>query len=228
MFKLSQTDNGPKGQLFTDAVKGNAEAFVQDIGRKVCRVLYRKASEVRAANAIELEIKDTDGVAAKWGDVGDIGVEISTRHLQNVKNEGRDVAAEIAGILHHEMTHMYQNDDKPEATFAGIANMYESIADAVRIRNGFAPDGCAPTDKSGTWSSHSYCSGGWFWLWADTVYPGFLYQLNAQMQGKDGKPWAPAQATPITGKSIDALWTEYQGAACCSGATRTCCPVLPR
>ncbi len=140
-FTLKQTDMGPKGMLFTEAVNGNAEAFVQQIGREVCRVLYRKADEVRAANAIELNIRDYDGVAAKWGDIGDIGVEISTRHLQNVKNEGRDVRAEIAGILHHEMTHMYQNDDKPEGTFTGLANMYEGIADAVRIRNGFPPAG---------------------------------------------------------------------------------------
>ena len=149
-FTLKLDGHGSRGQLFTEAVGGNAEAFVQQIGREVCRVLYRKATEVRAANTIELNIRDYDGVAAKWGDIGDIGVEISTRHLQNVKNEGRDVRAEIAGILQHEMTHMYQNDDKPEGTFSGLANMYEGIGDAVRIRNGFAPAGARPT-RSGRW-----------------------------------------------------------------------------
>ncbi len=226
IFTLKLEDKGPKGALFTEAVGGNAEAFVQDIGRKVCRVLYRKASEVRAANSIELTIKDYDGVAGKWGDVGEIGVEISTRHLDNIKREGKDVRAEIAGILHHEMTHMYQHDDKPEATFPGMAAMYESVADGVRIRNGLAPSGCAPTNKSGVWSSHSYCSGGWFWVWAETNHPDFLYRLNATMKGKDGKPWAPADATSITGKTIDALWNDYKAAACCSGSQRSCCTVL--
>ena len=209
--------------LFTEAVGGNAEAFVQQVGREVCRVLYRKAEEVRAANHIELNIRDYDGVAAKWGDVGDIGVEISTRHLQNVKNEGRDVRMEIAGILHHEMTHMYQNDDKPEGTFSGLANMYEGIADAVRIRNGFPPAGASPSDKQGRWQDKAYASQAFFWLFVDTAHPDFLYKLNAGMRGKDSVAWTPAEIEKITGKTADALWMEYQGAACCRGANRTCC-----
>jgi hypothetical protein len=222
-FTLKLTDTGPKGMIFTEAVGANPEAFVQQIGREVCRVLYRKPEEVRAANHIELNIRDYPGVAAKWGDVGDIGVEISTQHLQNVKNAGRDVRAEIAGILHHEMTHMYQNDDKPEANFSGIANMYEGIADAVRIRNGFPPQGAAPNDKSGRWQDKTYVSQAFFWLYVDTMYPDFLYRLNATMKGKDQIPWTPAEIEKIVGKSADQLWIDYQGAACCRGNMRTCC-----
>ena len=222
-FTLKLQDMGEKGQLFVDAVNGDAEAFVQKIGREVCRVLYRKPEEVRAANHIELNIRDYDGVAAKWGDVGDIGVEISTRHLQNVKNQGRDVAEEVAGILHHEMTHMYQNDDKPEATFPGMANMYEGIADAVRIRNGFVPAGAAPNDKNGSWEQKAYASQAFFWLFIDTAFPDFIYRLNATMKGKDGTPWQPESIEQITGKSADDWWAEYQDAACCRGSNRTCC-----
>ena len=222
-FTLELQDMGEKGQLFLDAVGGDPEAFVQKIGREVCRVLYRKPEEVRAANHIELNIRDYDGVAAKWGDVGDIGVEISTQHLQNVKNGGRDVAAEVAGILHHEMTHMYQNDDKPEATFRGMANMYEGIADAVRIRNGFPPAGASPADKGGSWQDKAYVAQAYFWLFIDTAHPDFLYELNATMKGKDGNPWQPEAIAEITGKSADAWWAEYQDAACCRGSNRTCC-----
>jgi hypothetical protein len=221
-FTLKQTDMGPKGMLFTEAVKGNPEAYVQQIGREVCRVLYRKASEVRAANSIELNIRDYDGVAAKWGDIGDIGVEISTRHLQNVKNQGRDVAEEINGILQHEMTHMYQNDDKPEGTFSGLANMYEGIGDAVRIRNGHPPAGAQP-DKNGRWQDKAYSGQAFFWLYIDNMHPDFIYKLNAGMKGRDMKAWQPTEIQTITGKSADQWWTEYQGAACCRGSTQTCC-----
>ena len=222
-FTLMLSDTGPKGMIFTEAVGGNAEAFVQQIGREVCKVLYRQASEVRGANHIELQIKDAPGVAGKWGDVGDIGVEISTRHLQNVKNQGRDVKAEIAGILHHEMTHMYQNDDKPERTQDVLDGMYEGIADAVRIRNGFPPAGASPGSKSGRWQDKAYVEQAFFWLWVDTAHPDFIYKLNATMKGGDKIPWTPAEIQKITGKSGDQLWTEYQAAACCQGATRTCC-----
>lgn len=220
-FTLSMEDDGPKAQIFTDAVNGDAEAFVQNIGRGVCRILYRKAEEVRAANHITLHIEDTDGVAWKAGDIGDIDVGISTQHLQNVKNDGRDVAAEISGILYHEMTHMYQNDDKPEATFADIGNMYEGIGDAVRIRAGYTPAGAQP-DKNGSWEEKTYTGQAFFWLYMDTKRPDFIYELNKSM-AKDGTPWAPSQIETITGKSAAAWWSEYQGAACCSGGTRDCC-----
>jgi hypothetical protein len=223
---LKLEDTGPKGQIFLDAMGGSpagVEKTVQQIGRDVCRVLYRNPSEVRPANEIELQIHDYDGVAAKWGDIGKIGVEISTRHIQNVKDMGRDVATEIKGILYHEMTHMYQHDDKPEGKWSGLANYYEAGAEAVRIRYGFAPAGCRPGDKGGNWYDKSYCGGGWWWLWVDTKYPDFIYKLNLQMTGGDGKAWTPEMATPIAGVSLDDLWKQYQAAACCNGANATCC-----
>jgi len=223
---LKLEDMGPGGQLFLSAMGGSpagVEKTVQQIGRDVCRVLYRQASEVRAANEIELQIHDYDGVAGKWGDIGKIGVEISTRHLQNVKSEGRDVGTEIKGILYHEMTHMYQHDDKPEGKWSGLANYYEAGAEAVRIRYGLAPMGCLPNDKGGQWYDKNYCGGGWWWLWVDTKYPDFIYKLNVQMTGGDGKAWTPEMATAIAGVSLDDLWKQYQVAACCKGTNTTCC-----
>jgi hypothetical protein len=226
IFTLKLTDKGAKGQIFVDAMGGSimaVEDTVQKISREVCRVLYRNGAEVRPANRLQLEILDNDGVAAKFGDIGDIGIEISTQHLQNVKNENRDVGAEIKGILYHEITHMYQNDDKPEGTWSGLANYYEAGADAVRIRSGFAPSGCKPGDKTGQWYDKSYCEGGWWWLFVDTRHPGFLYRLNLQMAGRNGKAWKPADATAIAGESLDAMWTAYKSAACCSGDNTSCC-----
>lgn len=222
-FELEQTDTGSKGQIFTDAVGGDPEAFVQAIGRGVCRILYREPEEVRAANHITLIIEeDQEGVAWKAGDVGNISVGISTNHLQSVKNDGRDVANEIRGILFHEMTHMYQNDDKPENTYEHIANMYEGIADAVRIRAGFTPSGARPTDKSGNWYDKTYASQAFFWLFADTKYPDFLYRLNQSMK-KDGVPWQPEVIQTLTGQSADDLWSDYQDSTCCDGDDRSCC-----
>lgn len=219
-FTLDLSDKGPNGQLFMDAVKNDAEGFVQDIGRTVCRILYRKPEEVRDANHITLHIADVDGVAAKWGDVGDIDVEISTGYLATV---GKDrIADEVRGILLHEMTHMYQNDDKPEATSSYLPNMYEGIGDFVRIRAGHPPKGAAPNDKGGKWYDKTYTSQAHFWLYLDTKMPDFVYKLNLTMK-HDDKPWSEASIQEIAGKSADALWTEYQGAACCQGNTTTCC-----
>jgi hypothetical protein len=212
-------------QVFLEAMGGtraSVEVIVQAIGRDVCRVLYRKPEEVRAASSIELVARDYDGVAAKSGDLGRIKVEISTRHLQAVKNAGRDVTREIKGILYHEMTHMYQHDDKPEGTWSGLPNYYEAGADAVRMRYGYLPAGCRP-NKNAQWYQHNYCSGGYWWLWVDTKHPDFLYKLNLLMKGRDMKPFTPADATAIAGTSLDDLWREYQTAACCSDTNTACC-----
>ena len=119
-------------------------------------------------------------MAWKAGDVGDIDVGMSTTHLSNVKNQGRDVAEEIRGILFHEMTHMYQNDDKPEATSPYLPNMYEGIADAVRIRAGHPPAGAQPTSKTGQWYQKTYTAQAFFWLYIDTKYPNFVHSSTSR------------------------------------------------
>ncbi len=217
-------DLGPKGELFTKSVP-NPTAFVQETGRTVCRILYKKPSEVRAANKITLILRDDPKVAGwKSGDVGDITVMISTAHLAKVDAAGDDVKTEIEGVLTHEMTHMYQNDDKApgEGTYARLANVIEGVADAVRIRAKLPPTGSKPS-KTGEWDDEGYWKPAYFLLWIDGQYPDFLHRLNLSMAIGDGKAWTPAAIEDITGRTVSDLWSTYVGAACCSSADRSCC-----
>lgn len=222
-FTLELEDTGPNGQLFVDAIP-DPEAFVQEIGRTVCKILYRHADEVRDANHITLLIRDDPAAGWKSGDVGDITVMVSSNHLATIAAQGDDVAEEIKGILLHEMTHMYQNDDKApgEGDYVNIGNVIEGIADFVRIRAGSPPLGAKPA-KSGVWDDQGYWKPAYFLLWIDVQYPDFLYQLNLAMKAGDGLSWSPDTIETITGQSVDALWTEYQSAACCKGTTQDCC-----
>ncbi len=222
-FELDLQDTGPGGQLFVDTVQ-DPEAFVQEFGRSVCRVLYRKASEVRAANHIKLIIKEDDIPGWKAGDVGNITVMISSSHLLSIQSAGGDVAAEVAGILSHEMTHMYQNDDKAqgEGSYANLGNVIEGIADAVRFRLGYTPTGAQPS-KSGSWDDQGYWKPAFFVLWVDNKHPDFIYQLNQSMVSGDGIAWGLDSFFAITGSSVDKLWADYQVAACCSGSEHSCC-----
>lgn len=222
-FTLELQDMGPNGKLFTDAVP-SPEAFVQQIGRGVCKILYRKPGEVRAANHITLIIKDDPIPGWKSGDVGDITVMISSGHLADIAAQGGDVALEIEGILYHEMTHMYQNDDKSagEGTYPNLGNVIEGVADFVRIRAGFPPSGAKPS-KAGAWDDQGYWKPAFFLLWIDDQYPDFLYRLNLSMIAGDGKAWSPGEIGVITGKPVDALWSDFASAACCAGASQGCC-----
>jgi hypothetical protein len=221
---LQMEDDGPKGQIFTDAVP-EPEAFVQETGRMVCRILYREPDEVRDANHITLIIRDDPEYPGwKMGDVGNITVMISTDHLAQVQADGRDVETEIRGILLHEMTHMYQHDDKApgEGTYPNMENVLEGVADFVRIRAGFRPHN-AVASKSGTWDDVGYWKPAFFMLWIDLQYPDFLYQLNLTMMPGDYVAWTPDTFEDITGVSVDDHWALYLDATCCAGLTQTCC-----
>ena len=217
-------DTGPKGEIFTSAVP-DPEAFLQETGRTVCRILYRDAEEVRDANHITLIIRDDpDYPGWKSGDVGKITVMISSDHLTTVLGNGGDVLTEITGILLHEMTHMYQRDDKApgEGSYPTLPNIIEGIADFVRVRAGYPPAGSAPS-KTGAWDDAGYWKPAYFLLWIDGLYADFLYRLNLSMEAGDGMAWSPSSIATITGKSVDQLWAEFAGATCCTPATQACC-----
>ena len=205
-LNLEDTDETRRA-LFLDAAEGDPEAFLQDIGRNVCRILYREASEVRNATHLELIIRYAPGeVAWKSGDGADITVMISTDHLQNVADDGADVAKEVKGILFHEMTHMYQHDDHDENGADG--GLIEGIADFVRIKAGFPPRGAEPSGD-GNWND-GYTHTAFFLLWVDAGHPGFAHDLNLSMDSEDGKKWSPQAFEDITGTPVDALWLEYR------------------
>ena len=199
--------NAGRAALVRDALGEPPAARIQEIGRTVCRILYRKASEVRDATHLTLYLRYAPGeVAWKAGDGADIEVMISTDHIANVDREGRDVAKEVQGILFHEMTHMYQHDDSDEGGADG--GLIEGIADFVRFKAGYTPDGAQP-DRDGNWND-GYRTTAFFLVWVDSVYPDFAYRLNMSMDERDGKRWSPEAFREITGKSVDALWDEYR------------------
>lgn len=221
---IQQEDTSDKGAIFAKYVP-DGEAFVQATGRIVCNILYRKPEEVRAANKITLILRDDTTIAGgKSGDVGDITVMISTDHLAKVEAGGGDVRKEIEGVLAHEMTHMYQNDDKApgEGTYANLPNVIEGIADAVRIRAKLPPTGAKPT-KTGQWDDEGYWKPAYFLLWIDDQHADFLHALNQSMAIGDGKAWSPDAFADITGRTVDDLWSAYKTAACCTSGDRSCC-----
>jgi hypothetical protein len=217
-------DTSETGAVFTDAVP-DPVPFVQQTGRTVCRILYRSPEEVRDANHITLIVRnDPDYPGWKSGDVGDITVMISTYFLAEVEQDGRDVATEIRGVLLHEMTHMYQNDDKAsgEGSYENLPNVIEAVADFVRIRAGYPPDG-AYASKDGQWDDEGYWKPAFFLLWIDGQVPDFLHNMNLAMEAGDGQSWTPDNIEVITGRSVDDWWAEYATASCCEGLTHTCC-----
>jgi hypothetical protein len=219
-------DGGAGGMKFMAALGGTNDAVtatVQQIGREICRYLYRSADEVRPANEMELVVDPNyKGIAAKSGNVGKVRVRFGANYLATYQG---DLSREVKGILYHEMTHIYQNDDKPEGLGPGgwpyLPEYYESHADAVRTHFGYSS--CGAPNKMGSWDRGAYCARAHWWLFLENRYPDFLYKLNLQMKGGDNMVWTPARGATIVNKPFETLWEEYKAAACCAGSDRSCC-----
>ena len=180
-------------------------SWFRGIARDVCSRLYKTPSETRPVSSITFYIRNCPGVAAKWGD-RDIGVEVCTGHLQNVKNSGRSVKTEVTGIMTHETTHGYQQDDKPDSN--PPIWIIEGVADTVRLHAGYiSPDNLS---RGGSYTD-SYKTTAFFLAWLDRRYPDFLYRMNGSLR-PNGQVWTTGSFQTITGKSVDVLWSEYQAA----------------
>ncbi len=205
-----------RGDLFLDVAGSDPEAFLQNIGREVCATMYRQASEVRRQDpdtdeppGLQLVIRDDPGAVAyitSGNRPNSVEVTISTDHLQNVADEpDGSVEEEVKGILYHEMTHMYQQDDSDGGGADG--GLIEGIADSVRFKNGFVPRGAQP-NKDGNWND-GYRTTAFFLLWLEQRYDSFIYELNLSMSNTDGERWTPDAFETITGKPVDELWNDY-------------------
>ena len=184
----------------------SVEAFIQGIGQKVCRILYRHAEEVREATHLTLVIEDIaqENVPAyKAGNGAQITVGMDGPYLLSLAPE--KLKNEVFGMLFHEMTHMYQNDD---ADGKGVpSGLIEGIADFVRITAGY--HGPETQQKGGQWDS-GYTTTGWFLIWLEQRYPDVVYKLNLSMDSHDGLKWSPAAFKGLIGSTVDDLWVEYQ------------------
>ena len=170
------------------------QAFVSDLTRTICRILYRSPDEPRKPSAITIRVYDFDGVA----NAGGMTINLSTRHLANYS--GAALAEEITGVLVHEATHLYQYNDGP-------GGLIEGIADYVRIEAGHH----SPNRKraGGNWDD-GYTTTGFFLSWLDDQYPDFGYELNLTLTRDDNRGWSEQAFVELTGKDVATLWREYQ------------------
>ena len=134
-------------KVFTDVVK-DIPAWFRGIALDVCSRLYKTPAEARTVTSVDLYLRACDSIAGKWGD-REIGVRVCTPYLQKVRDAGQDVAAEVTGIMEHEITHGFQHDDKPDSN--PQIGLIEGIADAVRLSAGLiAPSALG---EGGSWDS---------------------------------------------------------------------------
>ncbi|WP_233184185.1 basic secretory protein-like protein [Paenibacillus sonchi] len=193
------------GYLFDQAIP-DPQSDILAVIRQVCNTLYASPADVPIRpRTLHVTIGNYDGVASVSGSPTDADLTISSRYLKSYADSGKPLRQEILGILYHELTHVYQFDDRGTPD---IGYMIEGMADAVRFENGYH-DRYSMT-PGGTWHD-GYGTSGNFFRWIDEKkHTGFLRELNASLNPFDGQTWTPAVFQQITGTDVDTLWNEYQ------------------
>ncbi|WP_148714094.1 basic secretory protein-like protein [Chitinolyticbacter meiyuanensis] len=175
---------------------------IAQFARNDCAVLFKSPTEVENQPAtLRVVIKAMDGVAYAGGNEITLSSSYIAGHSDPVK--------ETLGVFAHEVTHIYQNNDRDAAEAEGRGAIIEGIADFVRYRNGYKT--LANRRPGGSWKD-AYDTTAFFLDWLDQRYPGFVYRLNQALSSRDRKQWTSAFFASDTGKSVDTLWAEYQQA----------------
>ncbi|MWC30716.1 basic secretory protein-like protein [Paenibacillus sp. MMS18-CY102] len=198
------TDTTYKGTLINQAFP-DAEQEVTEIVRKINSLFYANPGEAHfGPKTIHIRVEDSPGVASAGGDRSDADIFISSQHLNNVYNGGKPIREEIIGILYHELTHVYQDNDNGAAP----GYMIEGIADAVRFEVGYHDR--YSEQVGGTWQD-GYGKTGNFIRWIDEhKRPGFLRDINASLSSFDGSTWTANVFSTLAGADVNTLWNEYQ------------------
>ncbi|KAJ6815218.1 uncharacterized protein M6B38_135820 [Iris pallida] len=143
---------------------------------------------------VTLAVESMDGVAYTSNN----GIHVSAGYIGRYSG---DVAAEFAGVMYHEMTHVWQWNGKG-ATPSGLI---EGIADYVRLKAGYVPGHWVKPGGGSRWDQGydvtarflDYCGG---------RRDGFVGLLNGRM--KDG--YSVELFRELLGESVGQLWIDYK------------------
>lgn len=116
-----------------------------------------------------------------------------------------DVKNGFAGVIYHEMTHVWQWDGNDQVYQQNHGGLIEGIADFVRLKAGYVVDGWTQPGGGTRWDE-GYSTTARFLDYCESLMGGFVAQLNMKM--KDG--YSDSFFGDLLGKSVDQLWSDYK------------------
>ena len=124
-----------------------------------------------------------------------------------VDQYNKNLPRDIDGAMRHEFTHYYQWGNAGSLDKAP-GWLIEGMAEYVRIVTGYAP----MSDRAkGGYYTDSYRPTGFFFVYLDQTYSGFMRRLQRYLTVyDDGASYADSWFSQQTGKTLDALWQDYQ------------------
>lgn len=156
-------------------------------------------------NSVTLKFTSTPLIPAIAYAMGN-SIEYSLPDINKAYNDlGKDITKlknEMIGVMIHELTHVF--------AYSGPNQLYvEGVAEYIRMSSGFVQDwpGELPSSLK-TWNIPYGSVPGYFFIYLDRQYPGFVKKLN--MAFGNNKSVESVIQTTTKYKNIDELWIEYQ------------------
>ncbi|MCO5587235.1 hypothetical protein L7F22_041182 [Adiantum nelumboides] len=198
---INSVVNEPGGQKFEQTVGSDgAKAILASASTFIQQTFEYGANP-------SYPVKEVDKVTLYVDDMPPAGIPAFTSeqeiHLSEsyVGDYSGDVAAEVKGVLYHEMTHVWQWDGQGTAD----TGLIEGIADYVRLTAGLAPSHWVQPGQGDRWNQ-GYDVTAYFLQYCDSLQSGFVAALNAKL----ASGWDEAYFQDLLGQSVDQLWASYK------------------
>ncbi|KAI4342030.1 hypothetical protein MLD38_026692 [Melastoma candidum] len=175
--------------------------FTRDVARKATRFIWKTFRETspgdrKGTTVVGIFIDDMDGVAYTSNDQ----IHFSARYIRGYTG---DLKTEFAGVMYHEMTHVWQWNGNGQTP----GGLIEGIADFVRLKAGYAPSHWVKPGEGDRWD-HGYDVTARFLDYCEGLMRGFVAELNKKMR----TGYSADYFNQLLGKSVDQLWADYKAA----------------
>lgn len=177
-----------------------------------CAQMFGEGRDVPPIRLLLVELLATDGAASAEEIAVLRRINVNSTYFAKVDERELPRKFRLDSLFHHEIAHILDSTaDKPSGVTEGFANL-------ISYRTGYLSD--LQKVKGGDWTD-GYSTASFFLDWLDVTYDprplGMRFtdrMLRAGRAARTGSgdqsnwflPWVEAQ----TGKSLDALWRDYQ------------------
>ncbi|KAL5855440.1 hypothetical protein ACOSQ4_005242 [Xanthoceras sorbifolium] len=120
-----------------------------------------------------------------------------------IGNYSGDVRREIAGVLYHEMTHIWQWNGNGQT----LGGLIEGITDYVRLKANYAPSYWVQPGQGDRWDQgYDVVGKNVFLDYCSSLRNGFVAELNKKMRSG----YSGSYFIDLLGKNVDQLWKDYK------------------
>ncbi|XP_048135043.1 uncharacterized protein LOC125315090 [Rhodamnia argentea] len=195
---IDHSARAPGGNKYADELSTHYKARVLfRATEEVLNTFNQKEGEGKKYDTVTLQIESFPSPHAVASTIDNV-IRLNTRYLQRYRGE---IKEEFAGVVYHEMTHVWQWTGNGMAP-RGLIN---GIADYVRLKGGYASKGWPRMGSGSRWDD-GYAVTASFLDYCNGLKHGFVAELNALM--KDS--YSETFFIQLLGKPVRELWRDYK------------------